>query len=69
MPAMEPGSTMHADWFGAWEDSTLDTWTANCIEKLLSCSGGDLGNGTQIKTSAGYNYGSKTVLVAAPVKP
>jgi len=69
MPASEPGSTAHADWFGAWEDSILDLWTTNCIDKLLSCSGGDLGNGQQIKTIAGYNYGTRTVLVDAPTKP
>ena len=69
MPPSEPGTTFHADWFGAWEDSILALWTANCIEKLLSCSGGDLGNGQQISTLAGYNYGSKTVLADIPAKP
>jgi hypothetical protein len=69
MAASAPGTTAHADWFGAWEDSILDLWTANCIDKLLSCSGGDLGNGTQIKTTAGYNYGTTTVLADAPAKP
>lgn len=69
MPNAEPGSTIHADWFGAWEDSVLATWTENCIEKLLSCSGGDLGNGTQIKTTAGYSYGTTTTLADIPAKP
>jgi hypothetical protein len=72
MPGMapsEPGTTQHADWFGAWEDSILTLWHANCIEKLLSCTGGDLGNGTQIKTTAGYDYQSTTVLADIPPKP
>ncbi|MEO5495029.1 MAG: DUF1996 domain-containing protein [Sphingomonas sp.] len=72
MPGMAPsapGTTAHADWFGAWEDSILDLWTANCIDKLLSCTGGDLGQGQQIKTLAGYNYGTKTVLADAPPAP
>ncbi|MBN8814140.1 MAG: DUF1996 domain-containing protein [Sphingomonas sp.] len=69
MADLPPGATLHADWFGAWEDSILTAWTSNCIEKLLSCTGGDLGNGTQIKTLAGYNYGSTTVLADIPAKP
>jgi hypothetical protein len=69
MAAMMPGSTIHADWFGAWEDSILDLWTENCIDKLLSCNSGDLGNGQQIKTLAGYNYGARTVLADIPAAP
>jgi len=69
MAALEPGTTLHADWFGAWEDSVLALWTANCIDKLLSCTGGDLGNGEQIKTLAGYDYGSTTVLADIPPTP
>lgn len=69
MPAMVPGSTFHADWFGAWEDDVLEMWHTNCIDKLLSCSGGDLGNGKQLKLEHGYNYGNTTVLVDPPAKP
>ena len=68
MPNMEPGTTLHADWFGAWEDSALDLWTANCIDKSLSCSGGDLGNGQQMKLLAGYDYGNVTNLVDLPAQ-
>ncbi len=46
---MRPGSTLHADWWGAWDDPTMDAWTANCIDKLLNCNGGNLGNGWQMK--------------------
>lgn len=56
MTAAEPGTTLHSDWFGAWEDSVQARWTANCIEKMLSCSGGDLGDGSQLATTAGYDY-------------
>lgn len=69
MPAAVPGTTFHTDWFGAWEDSILELWTANCIDKLLSCSGGDLGNGTQLKTIHGYDYANRTILVDPPAKP
>ena len=66
---MAGGSTLHADWFGAWEDSILARWTNNCIDKLLSCSGGDLGDGFQIKTTNGYNYKQQLTLVDPPLKP
>jgi hypothetical protein len=42
------GYTFHADWFGAWDQGTLDTWIANCIEKALSCTAGMLGDGEQL---------------------
>ena len=48
-PGQAPGYTFHADWFGAWDQPTLQAWTDNCINKLLSCNSGNLGNGTMMK--------------------
>ena len=48
-PDLPVGSTFHADWFGAWDNQVEAMWMDNCINKLLNCSGGDLGNGRQIK--------------------
>ncbi|MEH3102533.1 MAG: DUF1996 domain-containing protein [Sphingomonas phyllosphaerae] len=64
MPLMRPGSTLHADWFGAWDDSVMRMWTDNCINKLLSCNGGDLGNGKQLKMFAGFSWTAKPHVVA-----
>lgn len=47
-PDLPAGSTFHADWFGAWDNKIEAQWMDNCINKVLSCSGGDLGNGLQI---------------------
>lgn len=44
-----PGSTAHADWFGAWDEDVRAMWQNNCIDKRLNCSGGNLGNGYAIK--------------------
>ena len=44
-PDLPAGSTFHADWFGAWDNQIEAIWMDNCINKLLSCSGGELGNG------------------------
>ncbi|WP_229956521.1 DUF1996 domain-containing protein [Parasphingorhabdus litoris] len=64
-----PGSTFHSDWFGAWDDTIMEKWTANCINKLLNCSGGDLGNGEQLKFFDGYTTKANPRLVAAPKRP
>lgn len=39
------GSSLHSDWIGAWDDGILDTWTKKCLNGLLNCIGGELGDG------------------------
>lgn len=48
-PELPPGSTFHADYFEAWDPFVKAMWTDGCINKMLNCSGGDLGNGKQLK--------------------
>ena len=43
------GTTFHADYFEGWNPAAKAVWEANCLNKLLNCSGGDLGNGRQLK--------------------
>lgn len=59
-PNLPHGYTFHTDWFGAWDPTTMATWTDNCINKMLSCTGGDLGNGTQMKGAMQPSYGFVT---------
>jgi hypothetical protein len=68
MPMM-PGSTFHTDWFGAWDDEVMKMWMDNCINKLLNCSGGDLGNGKQMKMFAGSSWTASPHTIDAPPKP
>jgi hypothetical protein len=42
--------------FGAWDPETLKTWTDNCINKHLSCTGGDFGNGTQMQAAVPLHW-------------
>ena len=63
MTPKRPGSTMHADWFGAWDDGIMKTWSENCINKLLNCSGGDLGNGKQLKMRSDFSWNAIPRLV------
>lgn len=66
MPMMRPGSTFHADWFGAWDDQVMGMWMDNCINKMLNCSGGDLGNGKQLKMFAGFKWQASPHVVPVP---
>jgi hypothetical protein len=57
MAPNEPaGSTFHADWFGAWDNTVMAMWTDNCINKLLNCSAGILGNGKIIRMYSGFSW-------------
>ena len=67
--AMAPGTTFHTDWFGAWDDTVLKMWHDNCINKLLNCSGGDLGNGQQLKMHDGFRWVASPHLVDPPDTP
>jgi hypothetical protein len=66
MATQRPGSTFHADWIGAWDDRVLKMWTDNCINKLLNCSGGDLGNGLQLRMRDDFSWNATPRLVDMP---
>ena len=60
------GDTFHADFFMAWDPVVHDIWEANCLNKMLNCSGGDLGNGKQLKQSWAYSLTASPRLVDIP---
>lgn len=66
---MTAGTTFHADYFEAWEPTVRQMWHDNCVNKLLNCSGGDLGNSRQMKMFAGFSWSAMPRLVPVPVKP
>lgn len=57
LPGAKPGATLHADYMEAWVTVAKKMWMDNCIEKALSCSGGDLGNGKQLIGAGQPSYG------------
>lgn len=66
-PGDVAGSTFHSDWFGAWEDDVLERWQAGCIDKMLNCSDGDLGDGAIMVRGPHYPPGkAKPRLVPVP---
>lgn len=59
-PSDPPGSTLHGDYFEGWDPVTKEEWTDNCIDKLMSCQGGNLGDGFILKGAQVPPWGWKT---------
>jgi hypothetical protein len=66
MAPAKPGTTFHADWWGAWDNTVMAMWMDNCINKLLSCHSGNLGNGKGMKQFAGFSWTANPRLVPVP---
>jgi hypothetical protein len=65
-PNLPHGSTFHADFWMAWDATVKKMWHDGCINQLLSCNAGNLGNGKAIRQSAGFSWKANPRLVAAP---
>lgn len=48
MEPWENGASFHSDWFGGWDPDVQELWIDRCINGLLNCSGGQLGDGTRL---------------------
>ena len=55
-PDLPAGSTFHADYFEAWDPTIKAEWQANCIDKELNCSGGNLGDLRKLKHASAPVY-------------
>lgn len=49
MPPQKPGTTFHGDYWEGWNQAVKKMWQDNCIDRLLNCNSGDLGNGKALK--------------------
>lgn len=65
-PSGNRGSTFHADFMMAWDPEVKRMWHDNCINKLLNCSGGVLGNGQQMRQVWPFSWNAQPRLVAVP---
>jgi hypothetical protein len=54
MPGDEPGSMAHADYIMAWNEDVHARWMGACINKLLTCSDGNLGDGAKLAANDLY---------------
>lgn len=61
------GMSLHADWLGAWDDDILARWTKNCINKMLNCSAGDLGDGTMLRQRSPFSWNAEPRTVPIPL--
>jgi hypothetical protein len=66
MPGTVAGTTMHMDYWEAWSPTIKAAWEKNCINGHLSCSSGELGDGTMIK-GMGHPSGSWPSHVLVPL--
>lgn len=65
----KPGETLHSDYMEQWVAEAKRMWLDNCIDKGLSCSGGDLGNGLQLIGANAPSYGWVNPNPRVPVPP
>jgi len=51
------GATLHADWWGGWNDEAMDLWTDGCMKAARNCSFGQTGTDRQLaKLNPHQNY-------------
>lgn len=68
LPKMVPGASFHSDYFEAWEEPIRLRWEAACLDKMLNCSDGNLGDG-QIMARGEYYPGPKANPRLVPIPP
>lgn len=47
-PNQPGGTTLHGDWFGAWDEQLMKDFVSKCINAKLDCQDGQLGDGRQL---------------------
>ena len=65
-PVYPSGSTLHSDWFGAWDDDIMAEWMENAIDKFMNCSDGTMGSGRQLKRPTNFAWNVSPRLVDPP---
>jgi hypothetical protein len=65
-PEHKRGDTFHTDFWMAWDPAIHDIWENNCLNLLLSCSGNNLGNGSQLKQVWPLTFVANPHTVAVP---
>ena len=66
-PIMPSGSTLHADWFGAWDPTIIATWTQKCLREVRDSVAADYCDGTGGKQPANWAWTNPVHL--SPIPP
>lgn len=69
LPGAIPGTTFHADYFEGWDATVKAMWTDGCVNKMLNCNAGDLGNGKRLRGAGGPIYTINGVLTSSWTHP
>lgn len=56
-PTQPRGWSLHADAWLVWDERAKQTMSANCTDRHLNCSGGQLGDGTKFRGAGQPTYG------------
>ena len=43
-----PGESLHADWWGGWNNEAIELWTSGCMQAARNCSFGQTGTDRQL---------------------
>ena len=66
MAGKPAGSTFHADYMEAWDPPTRLAWEGACLDKLLNCADGTMGNGRKLKRPPGFTFEQRPHRVLVP---
>ncbi|MEM8924211.1 MAG: DUF1996 domain-containing protein [Actinomycetota bacterium] len=50
-----PGASLHADWWGGWNDEAMDLWIEGCVQRARNCSFGQTGTSRSLARLNGSN--------------
>jgi hypothetical protein len=67
MTKLRGGTTLHGDWFGAWDETIMDQWMGNCINGMKNGADGNLCNGKMLKRPVGFSFTRVNYLEPIPV--
>ena len=45
------GFSAHGDWYSGWNNDIVRAWTRNCLNLVLDCGGGNLGDGRHLDST------------------
>lgn len=57
----QPGTTLHSDWWGGWNDQAQDIWIQNCVKAGRNCANGQTSTDRNLRGLNGPNLINKSL--------